>query len=136
MLLLGACEATGPAPATRASPTPSGTPAALIAVEGAGCASPVPATFTGRFAEQGYVAYRTCRGTVHNEGTASATVDVWVDTLDIAGKTGGACRVPVGTLGPGARRDWEATCPVTAAEVGFAVRVTDASGTPLPTRSR
>lgn len=132
ILLLGACEGPAPAPA---SPTPSGTPAARIRVEGAACASPVPATFSGRFAEQGYVAYRTCRGTVRNDGGASATVDVWVDALDARGQATGSCRSSLGVVGPGTGRDWESTCPVTAAEVGFAVRATDAHGTPLPTRS-
>lgn len=132
--MLAACEPAAPAPATGPSPSPGAAPAARIAVESAACETPVPAAFTGRFAEQGYVAYRTCRGTVSNDGAESASVDVWVDALDAAGRAGGACRTTVGTLGPGARREWEATCPVTAAEVGFAVRVTDASGSPLPTR--
>ncbi|HEX4743163.1 MAG TPA: FxLYD domain-containing protein [Candidatus Limnocylindria bacterium] len=131
MALLAACDA--------ASPPPGGSPpgtagSSLIAIEGAACASPVPATFAGRFAEQGYVAYRTCRGAVRNDGTDTVDADIWVDALDAAGRPGGACRVTAGTLGPGARREWEATCPVTRAEVGFAVRVTDAAGSPLPTR--
>lgn len=129
--MLVACEAAAPGPPASTEPAPG---AARIAVEGAACASPVPATFSGRFAEQGYVAYRTCRGSVVNEGAEGASVDVWVDALDAAGRAGGACRITVGTLGPGGRREWQATCPVTAAEVGFAVRVTDASGSPLPTR--
>lgn len=132
LLALGACEATPPQPAT-ATPDPAAAP--LLSVERAACASPVPATFSGRFAEQGYVAYRTCRGAVRNQGGASATVDVWVDALDAQGRPGGSCRTAAGTVGPGDSREWESTCPVTAAEVGFAVRLTDAGGSPLPTRA-
>lgn len=131
-LLIGACQAAPPVPP---SPTPDPAPAGSLSVEGATCASPVPATFTGRFAEQGYVAYRTCRGVLRNRGDASLTVDVWVDALDAQGRPGGSCRVTVGAVVPGASREWAATCPVTAAEVGFAVRLTDTSGSPLPTRA-
>lgn len=104
-------------------------------MSGATCASPVPASFTGRGAEIGYIGYRTCKGVVRNTGTAAASVDVWVDALDVEGRPHGSCRRPLGPIEVGAAVEWESTCPVTAAEVGFSVRLSDASGTPLPTRS-
>lgn len=102
---------------------------------GVTCASPVPTSFSGRAAEAGYIGYRTCSGTVRNGGTASASVDVWVDALDAQGQARGSCRLALGPIAPGTERQWQATCPVTAAEVGFSVRLSDPSGTPLPVRS-
>lgn len=133
VLVLGCQTSTPPLPASPYAPT--GTPTPVLSVSRASCASPVPATFTGRGAEIGYIGYRTCRGTVRNSGGASASVDVWVDALDAEGRPRGACRRPLGTIGPGTDREWEATCPVTAAEVGFSVRLSDPSGTPLPTKT-
>lgn len=132
-LLLVACQ-TG-APPSPPPVTPSAAARAELSFTRASCASPVPATFTGRNAEIGYVGYRTCSGAIRNGGGASASVDVWVDALDAEGRPHGACRRPLGTIAAGDEREWEATCPVTAAEVGFSVRLSDPSGTPLPTRT-
>lgn len=121
------------------APTPVATLAAsqgpALSVARASCASPAPATFGGRGAEVGYIGYRTCTGVVRNHGGSVASVDVWIDALDAAGRAHGACRRPLGPIAPGTEREWEATCPVTAAEVGFSVRLSDPAGTPLPTRS-
>lgn len=122
-----------PAPGPVASPSASAGPA--LSITRAACASPAPATFSGRGAEVGYVGYRTCTGAVRNDGRSPASVDVWIDALDAAGRAHGACRRPLGPIAPGTEREWEATCPVTAAEVGFSVRLSDPSGTPLPSRA-
>ncbi|HET8568371.1 MAG TPA: FxLYD domain-containing protein [Candidatus Limnocylindria bacterium] len=106
----------------------------MLTIGAASCASPSPAAFTGRGAELGYGGYRTCRATLRNVGDASALVDLWIDALDASGRAGGACRAAAGRLDPGAERTVEATCPVTASETGAAFRVTDAAGSPLPTR--
>ena len=76
-------------------------------------------------------------GTVRNEGTAPIDApDVWVDQLDAAATVIGSCRhgVPGGPITPGASREWNVTCAVTAAAVGHAVRFTTSAEVPLPTR--
>lgn len=126
-------------PATTPTPVPTPSPPPLrLALETAECAPVRPATFEGRFRELGYVGYRECSGAVLNltdEGLWD--LEVWVDHLATDGSRIGSCRnalTPTARLGPRERAQWSATCPVTAAQTGFAVRFTDRDGLSVGTR--